>query len=63
MTLGNDDLSEFAELWREEFKENLSLDEARHYATSLVELYTLLARPLPDARGSRSENDAQHQVV
>ncbi len=34
---------EFTEIWREEFHEGISPDEARPCATLLLELYALLA--------------------
>jgi len=47
MTLSDEDIAEFATLWEEEFKETLPPAEARARATSLLELYATLARPLP----------------
>lgn len=50
MDLEENDIAEFAELWKQEFNETISLDEARHCASQLLELYTILARPLPADR-------------
>ena len=47
MTLSDEDIAEFATLWEEEFKETLPPAEARARATSLLELYATLSRPLP----------------
>jgi hypothetical protein len=44
--LEENDILEFARLWREEFKEELSPDAARHQATVLLELYALVYQPL-----------------
>jgi hypothetical protein len=43
MKLSDDDLEEFARLWREEFKEELPMEEARNRGTELLELYALLS--------------------
>lgn len=48
MHLDEASLREFAEIWRQEFGETLSLDEARHHASRLLELYALLYRPTPE---------------
>ena len=47
MQLDDQDIREFIALWKEEFDEDLTLDEARHHASQLLELFWLLARPLP----------------
>jgi hypothetical protein len=47
MQLTDDDLEEFIKLWREEFHEEISMEEARKRGTELIELYWLLSRPLP----------------
>lgn len=47
MQLTDKDLHEFCALWKAEFDEELSLDEARHCASQLLELCALLIRPLP----------------
>jgi hypothetical protein len=44
--LEENDILEFARLWREEFNEELPLDAARHQATVLLELYALVYQPL-----------------
>lgn len=48
MHLDEASLREFAEIWQEEFGETISLDEARHQASRLLELYALLYRPTPE---------------
>jgi hypothetical protein len=45
MHLEDKDIREFSELWQMEFHQALSLGEARRDATSLLELYALLAQP------------------
>lgn len=47
MEITDDDLQRFQAIWRKEFEESLNEDEARYYASQLLELYALLARPLP----------------
>jgi len=53
MDLDDHDIQEFIQLWKEEFNETLSLAEARQCASQLLELYALLASPLPDRREPR----------
>jgi hypothetical protein len=50
MDLNERDIREFAAIWKEEFNEELTPDAARHHASELVELYALLAQPLPSER-------------
>ena len=47
MQLQDDDIREFSDLWKEEFNEILTISKAREYASLLLELYWLLAQPLP----------------
>jgi hypothetical protein len=47
MELDERDINEFAEIWKQEFDEGLSAEEARHRASQLLELFWLLSRPLP----------------
>jgi hypothetical protein len=46
MEIDEQDIREFTEIWKREFKEDLSPDEARSSATRLLELFWLLAQPL-----------------
>lgn len=41
------DIQEFIQIYREEFKEEISVKKAREMANGVMELYSLLARPLP----------------
>jgi len=43
MDLDEKDITEFAQIWREEFGETLTGEQARHHATQLMELFLLLA--------------------
>jgi hypothetical protein len=47
MDLDEADIREFADLWKHEFREDLTSDEARHHASLLIELYVAIASPLP----------------
>jgi hypothetical protein len=42
MEFNEADLQEFIALWKEEFQEAISMEEARRSAGSLMELYALL---------------------
>jgi hypothetical protein len=53
----DDDIRRFQEIWRDEFKEEITADEAREHIARLDALYLLLARP---TAALRSE-DIQHQ--
>jgi len=41
----DDDIRRFQEIWREEFEEEITTDEAREHIGRLDALYLLLARP------------------
>ena len=49
MDLTEEDIREFTKLWRLEFGETLSAADARREASLLLELYAVIARPLPTA--------------
>ena len=44
MDLTSEDIREFQDIWLEEFKESLSVADARQRFHELIELYALLAR-------------------
>ena len=46
MRLSDKRLQEFRELWSGSFGEQLSIEQARHEALLLMELYAMLATPL-----------------
>jgi hypothetical protein len=46
MNLNENDLKEFSRIWSVEFHEEISMKEARQYASALMDLYSALARPL-----------------
>ena len=41
--LTDEDVEEFRQLWKEEFKEELTMDQARSEARQFMQLYLLLA--------------------
>ena len=47
MELTQEDLKEFTRIWKEEFNETLPEAEMRQRASELLELYLVLAKPLP----------------
>lgn len=57
MDLDDHEIQEFIQLWREEFKETLVPAKARQRASEVLELYAILAAPLPERRKS-SDGDA-----
>ena len=59
MQLADEDIGEFTVLWKKEFKEALSPDEARHHASQLLELYALLSKPLPSEKEAHTPTDHQ----
>lgn len=61
MQLSDEDIKEFAALWKEEFGEEISKDEARRNATQLLQLYSLLIHP-PGTAGSMPLDDQSHEV-
>ena len=48
MQLSKESLAEFVRIWKDEFGEELSLDEARIRAERLLEFYLLLAQVSSD---------------
>lgn len=45
MQITDDDIRRFQEIWREEFAEEISADEAREHIARLDTLYLLFLRP------------------
>jgi hypothetical protein len=48
MQLTEDDLEEFMEIWREEFNEPITAEDASQRATALLDLYVILSSPGPE---------------
>lgn len=48
MQLTDEDVREFAALWKEEFDEEIPDAEVRLRASQLIKLYSLLIRPLQE---------------
>ncbi len=61
MNLNENDLQEFSRIWSEEFHEEISMKEARQYASSLLELYSVLARPLPGELQSKEKDQSSEK--
>jgi hypothetical protein len=60
MQLTDDDLQEFCQIWKAEFKEDLTPEQARQQASQLLELCALLARPLPSEIQSPLPSEKSH---
>ncbi len=45
MNLTDEDIEEFQKAWKEEFQEEITVDQARYEANLLIELYTVLLEP------------------
>ncbi len=50
MSLTDNDIKDFADIWEREFGERLTPDQARIEANNLLELAWRLSVPLPDER-------------
>jgi hypothetical protein len=57
ISLTDVDILEFIEIYKQEFKEDLSPRAAREMATGVLELYRLLAKPLPDEKKAPESPD------
>jgi hypothetical protein len=55
MLLSDKDVEEFRAVYKEDTGEDLTLDEAREIASRMLELYKLLARPLPSEIEERAK--------
>ena len=51
-----EDLERFAQAYYESYGESISLAEAKEMLTRVVNLYLLLARPLPDEQTKSNES-------
>lgn len=58
MTLTEEDLHEFQELWKSTFHEELPLDDARLIAAGVMELYSLLAQPRTSHSGDQTHEES-----
>ena len=57
MQIPDDALDAFIKIYKKEFKQKISREEAREMATNLLTLYRLLSRPLPTRCGASGEED------
>ena len=53
MKVTDEALQEYRRLWRKEFGEDITLEEARDITTRLLALYEALCMPLPEERRER----------
>lgn len=63
MQLTNEDSEEFRAVYKKDTGEDLTIDEARGMASNLLQLYFLLARPLPseiEAQAKRLSDGEDH---
>jgi hypothetical protein len=60
MKLTDEDLEEFRAIYKAEFNETIDIPEARAMASDLIELYMMLAKPLPsEIAAHEAELEAQ----
>ena len=50
MQVKEDEIFEFMEIWREEFRESITVEDARQCATALLDLYALLTSSWSEER-------------
>ncbi len=62
MELTHEDLAEFQRLYAEEFRETISLEEAREMASRLLQLYEILACPPATAAADALDVTARSAV-
>ena len=51
--LTDEDIRDLIEVWRQEFGETLTVEQARHHGSQVMQLCLLLARPLPSERAAK----------
>ena len=61
MQLNDDDIREFIEVWRKDFGETLSYEEARHHASQILTLYVAVARSMMRAKNKDSRHSLSSQ--
>lgn len=54
--LTDEDIRDLIEVWRQEFDETLTVEQARHRGSQIMQLSLLLARPLPSERATEEES-------
>ncbi len=62
MRLTDEDVQEFAAIWKEEFDEEISEAEARRHASQLIQLYTLLVKPSLPEEDELGLDEESHEV-
>jgi hypothetical protein len=59
MNITNDRVRAFQEAYKEDFGEEIPMDEAREVAERVLNLYLLLSRPLPSERATMGAKAAE----
>ncbi len=59
MLLTNEDREEFRQVYKKDAGEDITTEEAREIACRLLELYRLLARPLPSEKEARARRPSE----
>lgn len=57
MILTEEDLHAFQKIWKKVFHEEISMEEARHIAAGVMELYSIIGQP----RNQRPHSEADQQ--
>jgi len=63
MQLTDEDVREFAMIWKEEFSEEISEAEARRHASQLIQLYALLVEPSFPEEDELGLDEKSHEVL
>jgi len=62
MHVSDEAVKEYIQLYREDFGEELTIEEAREITSRLVELYRALCRPLPAEIATPPEPGGRHRL-
>lgn len=63
MTVSDECLNEFIQLWEQAYGERLDIGEARSIATPLVRLYRFIMRPLPEGASPENKPSATAKLL
>ena len=59
MLLNDETCEEFRQVYKKDTGEDITIEEAREIASRLLELYRLLAQPLPSEREARTTRPSE----
>jgi hypothetical protein len=62
MQLSDERLRQFHEAYKDDFGEEITLDQAREMLTRLVTLYEVLLRPLPGSQGESAAKSRESRA-